>query len=129
MSCPRCATRFEPQVFGWDDGGALYNVQTAYLLAATYAPIELPNDIANEVLAINWSETFAPEHLAHVDLDLPAMAVTIDGQIGLIDGTHRLAERQARGLPLLVYILTEADSRLCELPRFVRRLLTATPAR
>lgn len=129
MSCGRCATRFEPQIFAWDDHGGVYDVTTAYLLAASYAPVELPAEIVNEFLAINWSESFEPAHMDHVDLELPAMVVTINGQVGMIDGTHRLAERQVRGLPLRAYILTESDTHACELPPALRRLLSVGASR
>jgi hypothetical protein len=128
-SCPKCRQRREgPELFRFEryDGAAFaWDIRMARELCSDgRSPSFVPPEALDAILSVNRTE---PGHVDHVDPKIPGIACACGSATGqslwvLIDGSHRAARCRRDGLPFLVHLLSDDESRLAQ--DEARRLLS-----
>lgn len=93
-----------------------YNATKAYTIAQLQCSImEIPDQLARDLIFTNMSETFCGRHVEHVDRTRPALIAEKDGKYLLLDGTHRMFARIKHGEKPIAYIITEEQLDHCRM--------------
>jgi hypothetical protein len=126
-NCHRCIDnakktpgRIQMQVYSiehtYPDGRKLsliFNVTLAiaFAIQRIVEPIEVPEQVAGEIVLNNLSETFCGRHVEHVDHTMPGLIGTYDQKHFLMDGTHRMFACLKHHRPVKAFVLDENQTR------------------
>ena len=94
-----------------------YDVSSAFAWAKeNVVPVQLPFEMACNLIITNLSETFCGAHVEHVNRRIHPICGTYEQKLLLLDGTHRLFARLKYHERPLVYLLNEEQTAMFRLP-------------